>query len=152
MSELLIRRMDSESVTQVAALEQICFARSWSLAAFESELRNPLAVYFVALAGGEVVGYAGMHNILGEGHITNIAVSAAKRRSGIARALLGALIDFARLHGLTLLTLEVRASNAAAIALYEGAGFAAVGRRKAYYDNPREDAIIMTRDFSGEAD
>ena len=144
MSGLLIRRMDEESVAQVAALEQICFAHPWSLAAFESELHNPLAVYFVALAGEDVAGYAGMHNILGEGHITNIAVNPKRRRSGIARALLDTLIDFARLHNLTLLTLEVRASNAAAIALYEGAGFAEVGRRIAYYDAPREDALIMT--------
>ena len=145
MSGLLIRRMDEETVAQVAALEQICFARPWSLAAFESELRNPLAVYFVALDRGEVAGYAGMHSILGEGYITNIAVNPACRRSGIARALLDALITFARLHSLTLLTLEVRASNAAAITLYEGAGFLAVGRRKGYYDVPKEDAVIMTK-------
>ena len=147
MDNIEIRPMDWESVAQVAALEQICFASPWSLAALESELRNPLAVYFVALDRGEVAGYAGMHNICGEGHITNLAVSPALRRRGVARILLDAMIAFAREHELALLTLEVRASNAAAIALYGGCGFVQVGLRSGYYDTPREDALIMTLEF-----
>ena len=139
-----IQPMDENSVAQVAALEQVCFARPWSLAALESELCNPIAVYFAAMRGEEVAGYAGMHNILGEGHITNLAVSPALRRRGIARALLDTLVACAREHGLCLLTLEVRASNTAAIALYGGLGFAPAGLRKGYYDSPREDAVIMT--------
>ena len=142
--------MDSQSVVQVAALEQICFAVPWSLAALESELRNPLAIYFVGLERGEVAGYAGMHGICGEGHITNIAVAPDMRRRGVARALLDALLAHAHEHEFTLLTLEVRASNAAAVALYEAAGFYVAGRRKQYYDNPREDALIMTCDVLGE--
>ena len=145
MSELLLHPMDAQTVAQVAALEQICFAHPWSLNALELELRNPLAVYFTALdSGGEVVGYAGMHCILGEGHITNLAVSPALRRRGIARALLGALLSYAGNQELYLLTLEVRASNTAAIALYSQLAFAPVGLRKGYYDAPKEDALIMT--------
>lgn len=149
MSELQIRQMGIDTVAQVAALEQICFSRPWSLAALEGELHNPLAVYFVALSGGEVVGYAGMHCILGEGHITNLAVAPALRRRGVARNLLDALLAHAHRQSLVLLTLEVRASNIAAIALYGGLGFVPAGLRKAYYDSPREDALIMTLEFGG---
>ena len=144
MSDLDIRPMDVDTVARVAALEQICFARPWSLRALEEELRNPMAVYFTALSEREVVGYVGMHCILGEGYITNLAVSPAHRRRGVARALLGALLDSAHRQKLTLLTLEVRASNAAAIALYSERGFVSAGLRKSYYDAPREDAVIMT--------
>ena len=144
MSDIVIRPMDNQTVAQVAGLEQICFSRPWSLSALEDELSNPLAAYFVALSGEVVVGYAGMHCILWEGHITNLGVSPALRRRGIARALLDALLTRARLQKLCLLTLEVRASNEAAIALYGGLGFVPVGLRRGYYDRPREDAVIMT--------
>ena len=111
------------------------------------ELRNPMAVYFTAQSGGDVVGYAGMHCICGEGHITNLAVAPGHRRAGVARALLDALLAHAHAHRLALLTLEVRASNKAALALYGGLGFAQAGLRHGYYDAPREDALIMTLEF-----
>ena len=149
MRGLLICPMDAQTATQVAALEQICFARPWSLAALEGELRNPLAIYLVALEEGKVVGYAGMHCILGEGYITNLATAPNARRKGVARALLEALLVHAHEQVLTLLTLEVRPSNAAAAALYGGLGFAVAGRRKGYYDGPREDALIMTLELRG---
>jgi len=147
MNDLLIRPMDAQTVAQVAALEQICFTRPWSLADLEYELRNPLAVYFTAQIGGVVAGYAGMHCILGEGHITNLAVGPQHRRRGLARTLLETLLTHARQRKLCLLTLEVRASNTAAIALYAGLGFLPAGLRKGYYDRPREDAVIMTLEF-----
>ena len=147
MSCTLIRPVDEDTVAQVAGLEQICFARPWSLAALESELRNPMAVYFTAVRGEEVAGYAGMHCILGEGHITNLAVSPYMRRRGVARALLDALLTHAHEQKLVFITLEVRVSNAAAIALYGGVGFVPSGLRKGYYDSPREDALIMTLEF-----
>ncbi|MCL2857648.1 MAG: ribosomal protein S18-alanine N-acetyltransferase [Oscillospiraceae bacterium] len=147
MKGMLIRPMDTDSVAGVAALEQICFTRPWSLSSLEEELRNPLAVYFTALREGEVVGYAGMHRIFGEGHITNLGVSPTHRRQGVAIALLKTLLAHANERELALLTLEVRTSNAAAIALYGGLGFAPVGLRKGYYDAPKEDALIMTLKF-----
>ena len=93
------------------------------------------------------VGYVGMHHILDEGFITNVVVHPAYRRQGIATALLAELETYGKAHDLTRITLEVRASNAPAIALYRKHGFQEAGRRKNYYQQPREDAIIMTREF-----
>ena len=95
---------------------------------------------------GAVLGYAVLSAVLDEGNLDNIAVAPEYRRRGVADALLGALTGFGR-ECLALLTLEVRASNAPAIALYEKHGFAAVGRRKNYYSAPREDAVLMTLTF-----
>ena len=85
--------------------------------------------------------------VLDEGYITNVAVRPECRRNGIAQKLLQVFLDFAQAHKLAFLTLEVRASNYGAIALYGSRGFRGVGRRKNYYEHPREDAIIMTREF-----
>ena len=97
---------------------------------------------------GTLLGYAGLLVVLDEGYITNVAVRPAYRRQGIASDLLGVFERFARGHQLTFLTLEVRASNAPAIALYEKYGFQRAGVRPNYYQSPREDAIIMTREFN----
>ena len=99
-----------------------------------------------------MVGYAGLQVILDEGYITNVAVRPECRRNGIAGKLLQVFLDFAQAHQLAFLTLEVRASNYGAIALYGSRGFRSVGRRKNYYEHPREDAIIMTREFGDGAE
>ena len=99
----------------------------------------------MAEAGESVLGYVGMMFVLDEGYISNVAVSPEHRRQGIASALIGELLRRAEELRLSFVTLEVRESNAPAIALYERFGFAPVGRRKGYYDAPKEDAILMTR-------
>ena len=86
--------------------------------------------------------------VLDEGYITNVAVRPECRRNGIAQKLLQVFLDFAQAHKLAFLTLEVRASNYGAIALYGSRGFRSVGRRKNYYEHPKEDAIIMTKEFT----
>ena len=101
-------------------------------------------IFLVAERGGQAVGYVGCQTVLDEGYITNVAVSPDCRRQGIARALIAKLTDEARAAGLAFVTLEVRASNAPAIALYEGAGFGRVGVRKNFYTAPTEDAVLMT--------
>lgn len=140
--------MTAAHLPQVAALEKICFpADPWSLELFQAALDNPNAS--ILLAEGEdgfLLGYAVLSVILDEGNLDNIAVAPAARRRGVADALLDVLTGFGR-ENLAALMLEVRASNAPAIALYEKHGFAAVGRRKNYYDAPREDAILMTLTF-----
>ena len=139
--------MTEELVPGIAALERKCFSRPWSEAALRAELDNEHARYLAAVDGsGRVVGYAGLHCILDEGYIDNVAVDPEFRRQGIAGAILE---EFLRLgeSGLAFLTLEVRASNAPAVALYEKYGFILAGRRKNYYDAPREDALIMTKEF-----
>lgn len=145
--------MTGDHLDEVAELERICFAAPWSRNMLAEELENDCAAFLVALDDdGRVVGYAGVQVVLDEGYITNVAVRPECRRNGIAGKLLRVFLDFARAHRLAFLTLEVRASNYGAIALYGGLGFRSVGRRKNYYEHPREDAIIMTREFGGEPD
>ncbi len=138
--------MRAAHVAALAALESECFSTPWSAASLAEELDNPRAVFRVALddAGG-VCGYVGMHHLGDEGYITNVAVSPAVRRQGVARALLCALDDYARAQALERVTLEVRLSNGAAIALYEGAGYVRDGVRPGFYRHPTEDAAIYSK-------
>ena len=116
-------------------------------AALTEELDNPHAVFLVAADGERVLGYAGMHHIGDEGYIDNVAVLPEARRQGVARLLMAALEAYGREHAMYRLTLEVRASNAAAISLYSKFGFEKVGERKDYYSSPKENAILMTKYF-----
>ena len=139
--------MDRSHVDQVAALERECFSMPWSETMLEDSLYDERASFIVAEdEEGNVIGYAGLHVVLDEGYIDNIAVEEAARRHGVASALLDVYCRFAAVN-LAFLTLEVRKSNAAAIGLYEKYGFQQAGLRKGYYQHPREDAIIMTRTF-----
>lgn len=139
--------MTAARLPQVAALEQVCFpADPWSENLFRAALENPGAAVLLAEEDGAVLGYAVLSAVLDEGNLDNIAVAPEYRRRGVADALLGALTGFGR-ECLALLTLEVRASNAPAIALYEKHGFLPVGRRRNYYSGPREDAVLMTLTF-----
>ena len=143
-----ITPMTAEHLDEVAELERLCFSDPWSRNLLAESLKNDLSAYLVALdADGRVVGYAGLTVVLDEGSIDNIAVRPDCRRRGVAAQLLDVFINFARGAGLAFLTLEVRASNYAAIALYGSRGFREAGRRKNYYERPQEDALIMTRTF-----
>ena len=139
--------MDRSHLPQIAALERQCFSAPWTEGMLEEELYNPQASFLVAEAeDGGVLGYAGLHAVLDEGYIDNVAVEPDARRHGVASALLEVFCRFAQAN-LAFLTLEVRKSNAPAIALYTRHGFEQVGIRPGYYDRPREDAVIMTRYF-----
>lgn len=140
--------MNADHLDEVAELERICFSVPWSRNMLAEELDNLLSAFLVALDDNDkVVGYAGVQIILDEGYITNVAVRPECRRQGIAAKLLKVFLDFAKANKLAFLTLEVRASNYDAIALYGSRGFRSVGRRKNYYEHPKEDAIIMTLEF-----
>ncbi len=137
--------MAAAHIAAIAALEERCFSTPWSAAALAEELDNPHAVFRVAVdADGRVLGYAGMHHIGDEGYIDNVAVDPAARRQGVARRLMAELEAYGREHALYRLTLEVRASNAAAIALYAGAGYVCDGVRPHFYRKPPEDAAIYS--------
>lgn len=140
--------MTAAHLPAVAALEKVCFpADPWSEALFRAALDNPRVRVLLAQGeDGELLGYAVLSAVLDEGNLDNIAVAPEARRQGVADALLEALVGFGRDH-LALLMLEARSSNAPAIALYQKHGFAVVGRRKNYYDAPREDAVLMTLTF-----
>lgn len=142
-----IQPFSAAHTAEAAELERQCFAAPWSEAALREELDNPNALFLAAVDTDtdETVGYLGCHLILDEGYIANVAVSQRHRRRGIGRQLVQALIERASANGASFLTLEVRVSNASAIALYRGCGFHPVGTRPNFYEKPREDALLMTR-------
>ena len=135
--------MTNEYLNDVAELERTCFSNPWSRNMLAEELENACSAFLVALdaENGSVVGYAGLLAV------AKMAVRPDCRRGGVAGQLLDVFIRFADGSGLAFLTLEVRESNYAAIALYGSRGFRGEGRRKNYYDHPKEDAIIMTKEF-----
>ena len=131
---------------QIEAIEQQCFSCPWTLDQLRSQLSDDRHVFLAAVdAGGTVLGYVGMMFVLDEGYISNVAVAPAYRRQGVADALIAALMRRAEELALAFVTLEVRAGNEPAKSLYAKHGFVPVGRRKNYYDLPKEDAILMTR-------
>lgn len=139
--------MDRSHLAGVAELERLCFSAPWNEAMLEEELYNDTASFIVAEGeDGQVLGYAGLHVILDEGYIDNVAVRPTCRRQGIADRLLDVFCRFGQAN-LAFLTLEVRPSNTAAVALYEKHGFREAGRRKDYYEDPKEDALLLTREF-----
>ena len=139
--------MNESHVAQVAALEKECFSMPWSENSIASELRNELALWLVALDGDRVVGYVGSQTVFPETDMMNIAVLPERRREGIAEVLVDSLVTELKRMGSSCLMLEVRASNVPAIALYEKKGFHEAGRRKNYYRNPREDALILRKEW-----
>ena len=142
-----LQPMTAELIPAIAEIERECFSHPWSENALQEELFNDTACFIAAVTEtGEVAGYAGLHCVLDEGYIDNIAVRDRYRRQGVAGELLGAFLRFGKAN-LAFLTLEVRASNEPAIALYSKYGFKEVGRRKGYYDAPKEDAVLMTLNF-----
>ena len=137
----------AEHLECLAALEQECFSSPWSYESLLEELSNPMAVFLVAVAEGCVAGYVGMHHILDEGYITNIAIKEPYRRQGIGAMLLQKLKEYGLQNDMAFLSLEVRCSNVAAIALYKNKGYEIAGARKGFYTCPTEDALIMTYTF-----
>ena len=145
---MIIEVMNSSHVPQIAQLETLCFTDPWSERSISSELDNNLAFWLVATEQEQVVGYIGSQTVMDETDMMNVAVHPDFRRKGIAEALIGTLVGRLREMGSHCLTLEVRASNAPAIALYEKLGFSEIGRRKNYYRNPREDACILRKEWA----
>lgn len=145
---MIITKMTENHVAQVAELEKICFgSAAWSENSIASELKNQLSLWLVALDGETVAGYVGSQTVMDESDMMNVAVHPDCRRQGIAEELVNALTDALREKESRCLTLEVRASNEPAKKLYEKLGFVSVGLRKNYYRNPREDALILRKEW-----
>lgn len=153
---LNIRRMEERDVCQAAALEAANFSDPWTEKAFLESLQLDYAFYYVAEEGAAgqplsreiekrngVVGICGLRNIAGEGEITNVAVDRCHRRRGVAAAMLGRVLEDGAKLGIEAFTLEVRCGNLPAIRLYEKFGFKQEGIRRGFYENPREDALIL---------
>ena len=149
MNNIKIVPMNADHLEELEKLERICFSRPWSRKMLAEELENQCAAFLVAQDSitQQVMGYAGLLVMVDEGYITNVAVFPEFRRQGVAAKLIAVFENFARGNKLAFLTLEVRPSNTAAIALYKGFGFEEVGRRKNYYDLPKEDALILTKTY-----
>ena len=144
---MIIETMKSSHVAQIAQLEKICFSDPWSEKSIASELDNELAFWLTAMEGEQVAGYIGSQTVMDESDMMNVAVHPDFRRKGIAEALVNALVEALKSKGSRCLTLEVRASNVPAITLYGKLGFSEIGRRKNYYRNPREDALILRKEW-----
>ena len=144
---MIIVRMNESHVKAVAELERLCFSDPWSENSVASELKNKLALWMVAEEDGFVAGYIGSQTCGDESDVMNVAVHPDFRRHGIAETLVSALVEELKAIESRCLTLEVRVSNDPAIGLYEKLGFIEVGRRKNYYRNPREDALIMRKEW-----
>lgn len=140
--------MTASHVPAVAAMERATFSDPWSEASITEELENPLSLWLVAVCQDTVVGYIGSQTVLDASDILNVAVAPAYRRCGIGRQLLLSLEARLRAGGVTSLSLEVRPSNAAALALYAALGYREVGRRPRYYIKPREDALILRKEWN----
>jgi len=139
--------MAQAHVAQVAQLEKLCFSLPWSENSIASELRNPLSLWIVAVEGETLAGYVGSQSVMGEADMMNLAVQPEYRRQGIGEKLVSALIAALAQQNVHSLTLEVRVSNAPATSLYEKLGFVQVGRRPNYYKNPKEDALILRKEW-----
>ena len=144
---MIITRMNESHVAQVAVLEKMCFSDPWSENSVASELNKPLSLWLVAEENQTVCGYIGSQTVLDETDMMNIAVHPECRRRGIAAALIAELVHQLRERGSHILRLEVRESNTPAIALYEAMGFTRLGLRKNYYRNPKENALILGKEW-----
>ena len=143
--EILLLDAQPRHIPAMEELEKQCFSQPWTADMLASQMPDERHVFLVAEGGGEVLGYVGMMHILDEGYISNVAVSPHARRQGIGDRLIDALLQRADKLELSFVTLEVRESNSPARSLYAKHGFQDVGLRKNYYDQPKENAILMTK-------
>ena len=147
MADPILRPLTAADLPALAALERACFSHPWTERQLAADLDNDLLTHLGAVSPeGALLGYTQVRTILDEGTLERIAVAPAARRRGIGEALLARAIREGR-GKLAFLTLEVRAGNAPAIGLYEKLGFHEVGRRKNYYREEGEDALLLTLDF-----
>ena len=146
--EYAIRDVGPDDIPQIVEIEKRCFSLPWTAEQLAAQIKDTQHEFIAAISpDGTVLGYVGMMYVLDEGYISNVATDLPWRRQGIADALIGRLCAICEGLLLSFVSLEVRAGNAPAVALYEKHGFAPVGLRKNYYERPREDAVIMTKYF-----
>ena len=143
--------LDAEAsmLSQIECLERQCFSMPWTKEQLQSQLKDERHEFLAALdPEGKLLGYVGMIFVLDEGYISNVAVEPECRLQGVGDALIDALLARCEKHALAFVTLEVREGNLPAQALYAKHGFVPVGRRKGYYERPKEDAILMTKSWN----
>ena len=146
-SEFTVRKMEAEDVPFVAEIERECFSSPWTEDGLLTETENPSARFFVLEEEGLIAAYMGMHIVLDECYIANVAVRGSHRKKGYGIRLVENALAVSEKEGCSFITLEVRVSNCAAISLYEKCGFEKIGERKSFYTAPTENALIMTKYF-----
>ncbi len=144
---ITVEKMNKSHISEIAEIERECFSTPWSENSLFEELENPNAHFYCAVSDGKVIGYGGMHSVVGENYIDNIAVTCSYRKMGVATKILQKLVETAEYENGEFISLEVRESNDAAIKLYEKNGFCKVGVRRNFYQKPSENAIIMTKEI-----
>ncbi len=142
---MIVRAMTSADLDQIDRLEEEIFPDAWPVEAFEDHLDDPAGGGCITLSGDNIVGYACYHTGGGQLHLTNLGVDPAHRRKSVANTLLDYILDLAREQGCELIFLEVRSSNEIARRFYESAGFGIIDTCAGYYDDPAEDAVVMSR-------
>ena len=147
-NEIIIKPMDVSCIPELVGIEKACFSKPWTYDGFLAELKNDTAKFYTAVCEDKTVGYMGIYIVCGEGYVANVAVLPEYRRRGIAGGLIRNAINICKENNADFLSLEVRVSNNAAIALYEKYGFKKAGERKNFYSSPTENAYIMTLDFT----
>lgn len=145
VSNYLIRRMTVRDLDEVMAIEAQVFSLPWSKQSYMGELKNQFATYLVCDKEAEVTGYVGIWVVFEEAHITNVAVAPKWQGQGLGRVLMEEAEKVARSKNALRILLEVRPSNHAALSLYKSLGYMETGRRKEYYSDNGEDAIVMTK-------
>lgn len=141
---ITVREMQIDDLSEVMVIENENFSVPWSEMGFFTFLLRDDTLFLIAEEEGKILGYMGIMMVLDEGEITNVSVSKHARRRGVGRTLVAAILQQMKEKGMAVLHLEVRKSNAAAIALYSGFGFVKDGERKKYYEEPVEDAVLMS--------
>ena len=152
MAEPFIRTIREEDVAKIHEIEKLCFAMPWSEESILHDVKENVVARWLVMDGGEgeVLAYAGMWFVLDEAHVCNVAVHPEHRRKGYGRRIFEALEELAQENSMSMMTLEVRRSNIAAQNLYHACGFLDVGYRKRYYEDNKEDALIMYKEFAYE--
>ena len=143
LKSLRFEPLSQHHLAKVLEIEQEANPAPWSEKSFTNELSNPQSMFLVAIGDGKVVGYGGYWRCIDEAHITTVAVSVEARRQGIGKRLMTTLLNHAVDEGMTCSTLEVRAGNVSAITMYENMGYVVAARRKGYYPDNKEDALVM---------
>ena len=144
---MIISKITKSDLPRICEIERLSFTHPWSEESVSASFENQSDVFFAAKENGVIKGFLLLSDYGEDGYLVNIAVDPACRRRGVARELMNYLIDYV-CHRFNFLSLEVRASNTPAIALYGDFGFEPAGLRKSYYSDPVEDAVIMTRFFN----
>ncbi|MBQ7385112.1 MAG: ribosomal protein S18-alanine N-acetyltransferase [Ruminococcus sp.] len=142
---MMIKEMTAEHIKAAAEIEKLCFVHPWSEQSVKDEMDKENSIFLMAFDGETPIGYVGLSVVFDEGYMGNLAVLEAYRRKGVGKALMQELLNECVKLDLAFATLEVRASNTPAVKLYESLGFTEVGRRKNYYKEPLEDALLLTK-------